>query len=79
VTTAVVSDIPIFREIGGDAALYVDPESPSSIAAAVRRLEGEWAERSAASVRQASRFSWAASAEVLLELLLETGRARRRR
>jgi len=77
-TPAVVSDIPIFREIGGDAALYVDPESPSSIAAAVRRLEGEWAERSAASVRQASRFSWAASAEVLLALLLETGGAQRR-
>ncbi|MBF4578211.1 glycosyltransferase family 1 protein [Frigoribacterium sp. VKM Ac-2530] len=78
-TPAVVSDIPIFREIGGDAALYFDPESPSSIAAAVRRLEGEWAARSAASVRQAARFSWAASAEVLLELLLATGRPPRRR
>jgi glycosyltransferase involved in cell wall biosynthesis len=78
-TPAVVSDIPIFREIGGDAAIYFDPESPSSIAAAVRRLEGEWAERSAASVRQAARFSWESSAEVLLELLLETGRTPTRR
>ncbi|BDZ50574.1 hypothetical protein GCM10025867_28150 [Frondihabitans sucicola] len=38
-TPAVVSDIPIFREIGGDTALYFDPESPASIASAVRRLE----------------------------------------
>jgi glycosyltransferase involved in cell wall biosynthesis len=70
-TPAVISDIPIFREIGGEAALYFDPESPASIAAAVRRLEapGEWASRSAAGLDQAARFSWAASAEVLLGLL----------
>lgn len=70
-TPAVVSDIPIFREIGGSAALYFDPESPASIAAAVRTLEqpGEWARRSALSVEQAGRFSWESSAEVLLELL----------
>lgn len=75
-TPAVVSDIPIFREIGGSAALYFDPESPASIAAAVRRLEepGEWAARSASSVEQAARFSWDASAAVLLELLERTAR-----
>ena len=68
-TPAVVTDIPIFREIGGGAALYAAAGSPSAFAAAVRRLEGEWAARSAASVRQAARFSWTASADVLLELL----------
>jgi glycosyltransferase involved in cell wall biosynthesis len=68
-TPAVVSDIPIFREIGGDAAVYFDPESPASIAAAVRRLEGEWAMRSRASVAQAERFSWDASAEALTRVL----------
>ena len=58
-TPAVVSDIPIFREIGGDAALYFDPESPASIAAAVRRLEGGVGGAvAAASVEQAARFSW---------------------
>ncbi|WP_345377178.1 glycosyltransferase family 4 protein [Frondihabitans cladoniiphilus] len=74
-TPAVVSDIPIFREIGGDAAVYFDPESPASIAAAVRRLEepGEWAARSAASVEQAARFSWETSADTLLELLERVG------
>jgi len=81
-TPAVVSDIPIFREIGGDAALYFDPSSPTSIAAAVRRLEGEWEARSAASVEQAARFSWRDSADVLLRLLADVAAAgghRRRR
>lgn len=74
-TPAVVSDIPIFREIGGDAALYFDPSSPTSIAAAVRRLEGEWEARSAASVEQAARFSWRDSADVLLRLLADVAAA----
>jgi glycosyltransferase involved in cell wall biosynthesis len=74
---AVASDIPIFHEIGGDAALYFDQESPASIAAAVRRLEepGEWARRSAASIEQAKAFSWKKSAEVLLDVLERVGRA----
>jgi glycosyltransferase involved in cell wall biosynthesis len=34
----VCSDIPVFREVYGDAVLYVDPSRPESIAAAVRTL-----------------------------------------
>ncbi len=51
-TPVVVSDIPIFREIGGDAALYFDPGNPESLVAALWSLEreGEWERRSAASV-----------------------------
>ena len=74
-TPAVVSDIPIFREIGGTAALYFDPSSPASVAAAVRRLEGEWEARSAASIEQAARFSWRGSADVLLRLLADVAAA----
>ena len=67
----VVSDIPIFREIGGSAALYFDPRSADSIASAVRTLAepGEWAARSAHSVEQAAHFTWAASARTLLNIL----------
>ncbi|SDN25551.1 Glycosyltransferase involved in cell wall bisynthesis [Cryobacterium flavum] len=67
----VVSDIPIFREIGGDAALYFDPRSADAITAAVRNLAepGEWATRSALSIEQAARFTWAASARTLLDVL----------
>ncbi|WP_105036758.1 glycosyltransferase family 4 protein [Cryobacterium aureum] len=67
----VVSAIPIFREIGGDAALYFDPRCVEAIADAVRRLAepGEWAARSARSIEQAARFTWAASARTLLGVL----------
>jgi len=62
-TPVAVSDIPIFREIGGDVAEYFDPDSPSAVAAAVRRLEGRWDEASSASRERAARFRWADSAE----------------
>ena len=67
----VVSDIPIFREIGGAAALYFDPSNAEGVAAAVRHLAepGEWATRSAQSVEQAATFTWAASARTLLGVL----------
>jgi len=62
-TPVVVSDVPIFREIGGDAAEYFDPASPSAVAAAVRRLEARWDAASQASLAQAARFRWDESAE----------------
>ncbi|MEI5582336.1 MULTISPECIES: glycosyltransferase family 4 protein [unclassified Agromyces] len=72
-TPVVVTDIPIFREIGGDAALYFPADDPAALAQAVGALArpGEWERRSAASVDVAARFTWAASAERLLELLRE--------
>lgn len=72
-TPAVVSDIPIFREIGGDAALYFPADDPAALAQAIGALErpGEWERRSAASVDTAARFTWSASAERLLEVLRE--------
>jgi glycosyltransferase involved in cell wall biosynthesis len=79
-TPVVVSDIPIFREVGGDVALYADPDDAGAFAAAVRRLEepGEWASRSAASLERATAYSWDASAEVLADLLLKLARKVRR-
>ncbi len=83
-TPVVVSDIPIFREIGGDAAVFFDPGDPEALVAALWALErpGEWERRSAASVHVAARFNWAASAERLLELMQRTvapGSRRQRR
>ena len=82
-TPVVVSDIPIFREIGGDAALFFDPGNPESLVAALWSLEreGEWEWRSAASVAVAARYNWASSAEQLLALMRRTvapGTRRRR-
>jgi glycosyltransferase involved in cell wall biosynthesis len=70
-TPVVVSDIPIFREIGADAAIYADPHDPAAFAAAVAELEdpGQWAQRSARSVDAAARYTWEASAASLLAVL----------
>ena len=75
----VLTDIPIFREVGGDAALYARPRDPSSFAAAVLRLEDpeEWARRSAAALHQAARYSWDASAARLLPVLERVAATRR--
>ncbi len=63
------SDIPVLREVGGDAALWFDPYDPASIAAAMtvaatqpERLEG----LAAAGRGQAARFSWRRMADETL-------------
>ncbi len=70
-TPVVVSDIAVFREIGGSAAVFFDPGSPESFATAVRSIEepGEWMKRSALSAARAEDFGWDRSAGMLLELL----------
>jgi glycosyltransferase involved in cell wall biosynthesis len=78
-TPIVVSDIAIFREIGGDAAIFFDPQSPESFAAAVRKLEDpvEWKRRSALARARAGHYSWDASATALLETLTAVYESRR--
>lgn len=81
-TPVVVSDIPIFREIGGDTALYAAVGDADAFAARITELvePGEWERRSAAAPVEAARFDWGRSATVLLELLREhatLGRSRR--
>lgn len=70
-TPVVVSDIPIFREIGGAAALYAPATDASAVASAIRTLEDptEWLARSEASRAQAAAFSWDRSADTLLATL----------
>ncbi|WP_285724609.1 glycosyltransferase family 4 protein [Psychromicrobium xiongbiense] len=67
-TPVVVADTEIFREVGGEAALYADPDSPQAFAAAVRTLSepGVWRKRSAASLEQAATYSWESSARELV-------------
>jgi glycosyltransferase involved in cell wall biosynthesis len=73
-TPVLLSDIPIFREIGGEPAGYFDPSSVESFVAAVRELEqhDEWARRSAASVVWAKRYNWPDAARALLAVLEQT-------
>ena len=79
-TPVAVSDIPIFREIGGDAAVYFDPRSAESFASAIHGLEdaGEWKRRSALSIAQAGKFSWDNSAQALLGALTAVHESRQK-
>lgn len=69
----VVSDIAIFREVGGSAALLVDPADPGAFARAVLSLTDphQWRHRSELCRQQSRRFSWDTSVELLLTLLTE--------
>jgi glycosyltransferase involved in cell wall biosynthesis len=70
-TPVVVSDIPVFREVGGPAGAYVRPDDAAGFAAAVRALadDAEWERRSAAALARAADFDGARSAQVLAEVL----------
>jgi glycosyltransferase involved in cell wall biosynthesis len=67
----VLSDIPIFREIGQDAALYFDPSSPEQFVNQIRKLEetGKWGEVSSRSRERGRFFDWNKSATKLLDVL----------
>ncbi|WP_036965971.1 glycosyltransferase family 4 protein [Promicromonospora kroppenstedtii] len=71
-TPLVVSDIPVFREVGGTAGAYVDPDDVDGYVAAVRALDDpeNWAERSAAARLRAAGYDWDTSAKTLLSLLV---------
>lgn len=73
-TPVVVSDIPVFREVGGDAGAYVDPDDVDGFVAAIRTLADPEvrAARGAAARERARRYDWAASARTLLDLLERT-------
>lgn len=79
-TPVIASDIPIFREVGGDAATYVDPASPADFAAAVQKLrdDAHWQQVSRRSVARAREFSWDESAQQLVGVVHDV-MARRRR
>jgi glycosyltransferase involved in cell wall biosynthesis len=59
------SDIPVLREVAGDAARYFDPHDPGSAASAIARAAGD-GELAQAGRRQAERFSWERTARETL-------------
>ncbi len=68
----VCSDIPVLREVGGGAALYVDTLAPEVLASTVRRLladEALRADLAAAGVERAKRFSWNRVADATMAVL----------
>jgi glycosyltransferase involved in cell wall biosynthesis len=80
-TPVIASDIPIFREVGENVALHVDPDDPEAFAAAVRELEDPERRRraSAEGVLRAAEYDWDSSAAQLIaaaEEVLDRRRAR---
>ncbi len=70
-TPVICSDIPIFREIGATAALYINPHQSHTLVDAVRSLEDEvlWKRHSALGLEQSQKFNWDQSAEELFDVL----------
>lgn len=66
---SVVSDLPVFHEVAGDAALYFDPEDPTSIRSALRQSlsEGRPSPRTAAGLVRAQAYSWDATARAIYD------------
>ena len=69
-TPVVVSDIPVFREVGGTAGTYVDADDAPGFARAIRELDDDavFARRSAAARERAAGYTWDRSARILLAL-----------
>jgi glycosyltransferase involved in cell wall biosynthesis len=67
----VAADIPVFREIAGEAALYADPYDSEKLSRAMEEAmnSGEaLMERQALARERVSGLSWAANAEKLAAL-----------
>ncbi|WP_224389815.1 glycosyltransferase family 1 protein [Pseudonocardia sp. ICBG1293] len=61
----VVSDIPAFREVAGDAGVFVAPGDDAGFAAAVAALDTTWSARSDAVRARAARQTWDVAAGAL--------------
>jgi glycosyltransferase involved in cell wall biosynthesis len=77
-TPLVISDIPVFREVGGAAATYFDEDNPRAFADAVRSIDNptDWNRLTAQSREQAAQFNWEVGAKKLLELVTSLTSAR---
>ena len=62
---------PLARRAAGRAALRADPEDPEALAQAIREALRQRAELVAAGLEHAGRFTWEASAGVILAALEE--------
>ena len=80
-TPVLISDRGALPEVGGDAALVIDPLDVCAIAAGLVRLldPTERVARSAAGIARAAGFSWARTGEQTLEVIMEAVRAGARR
>lgn len=72
-TPVLCSDLPVLREVGGDAARYVDTTDAPSVARELKALLRSDAERrvaSSAGITRAALFSWDTTAALTAEAIL---------
>jgi glycosyltransferase involved in cell wall biosynthesis len=73
----VCSDIPVLREVAGDAALYFDPRDAAQLAPMLTRVLDDATLRADLRTRglsRAAQFSWERAARETLEVYRETGK-----
>jgi glycosyltransferase involved in cell wall biosynthesis len=65
------TNMPIFHEVGGEAALYFNPDDPADFAAKVREVEDPAKRKTMVELgyAQAAKFSWEQSAATLLTVI----------
>ncbi|MBG6182690.1 glycosyltransferase involved in cell wall biosynthesis [Arthrobacter sp. CAN_A214] len=80
-TPVVAADTPIFREVGGSAAILVDPDDPAAFTAAIRALgdHDRWDRAATEGRARAAAYSWERSARQLLDAAEEALRLHRER
>jgi len=74
-TPVITSDTPPHTEVGGEAAVYIDPKSPEKLADAIMKvLENDEFRRQVAEsgVLRAKEFSWRKTAESILAIIKNT-------
>ena len=70
-TPVVASDIPVFRELFGDAVEYVDPHSPEDIGRGLRAVRDKRMQLISRGSKMVERFSWKSAAQQYVQLLEE--------
>ena len=81
-TPAIVSDLAIYREIGGDAPRFVPVGNEGALATAIVELLASPEQRAAMSERgrqRAAGFSWATTARAMTEIFSEVGERTRKK
>lgn len=71
------SDIPIIREVGGDAMRFFDPHDPASIARTVREVVADPGTLADAGRKRAALFTWQRTAEATADVYRRLAESRR--
>jgi glycosyltransferase involved in cell wall biosynthesis len=65
----IASDIPVFREVGGEGAVYFSLESPEYLVQAVRAIMAKTHHERVNRAKKVKSLSWKESASRLLEIM----------